>query len=162
LTAWLVALAPLLGALLVYAGLAVPLRARAGEARDGYGQARRLRQQAQGELASLERRAAAWRRAAAAAAAGKGQREPAALRRAVLAALEGSGATAVRLGLRPGPRGASVRVSAIAPYAQAVGLAGELARPGAGLILTRVQFRPRTDRKQVTLDVEALAPHVRP
>jgi hypothetical protein len=55
-----------------------------------------------------------------------------------------------------------VRVSAIAPYAQAVGLAGELARPGAGLILTRVQFRPRTDRKQVTLDVEALAPHVRP
>jgi hypothetical protein len=160
LSGWLVPAAPWVAAVLVQAALAIPLRARAGEARDAYGQARRLRHQAQAELFALERRDAAWRQASASATSGQG--EPAALRRSVLATLEGSGASAVRLAVRPGPRGATVRVSATAPYAEAVRLAGELARPGTGLVLEGVLFRPRTDRQQVTLDVEALAPHVRP
>ncbi|HVR72048.1 MAG TPA: hypothetical protein VMT87_14485 [Vicinamibacteria bacterium] len=162
MTARLVSVAPLLAALLLYAGLALPLRARAGEARDAYGQARRARQQAQAELAPLERREAAWRRAAAVAAGGE-EGEPAALlRRRVLATVDGSSATAVRLGVRPGPRGPTVRVSATAPFAEAVRLSGELARPGTGLILERVELRPRADRGHVALLVEALALRARP
>jgi hypothetical protein len=161
-TAWLASVAPLLAALLVYAALAIPLRARAGEARDAYGQARRVRQQAQAELAPLVRRAAAWRAAAAAPGMVAEDEPAAALRRSVLATLEGSGANAVRLGVRPGRGGATVRLSANAPYAEAVRLSGQVARPGTGLILSRVQLQPRGDRGQVALDVEALALHVRP
>jgi hypothetical protein len=165
LTRWLLSAAPLLGALAVYAGLALPLRERAGRVGDAYAQERRLRQQAQAELAPLERRAAAWRRAAAATVDAGGEAEPAAARRrSVLATLEGSGATGVRLGVRPGPRGSTsaVRVTATAPYAEAVRLAGEIARPGTGLVLERVQLQPAADRKQVTLDVEAVALHNQP
>jgi hypothetical protein len=46
----------------------------------------------------------------------------------------------------------------MAPYAEAVRLSGELARPGTGLILARVQLQPRGDRRHVALALEALAP----
>ena len=157
---------PLLAAILLYAGLALPLSARAGQARDEYRQARRERQQAQAQLAPLERREAARRQAAAVfASAALGEGGPAAaLRRSVLATLEGSRARAVRLSVRPGPGPveATVRVSAAASFPDAVRLSGELARPGTGLILQRVRLEPRGDRKQINLDVEAVALQGRP
>jgi hypothetical protein len=159
-TARLFSAAPLVAAVLLYGGVAVPLRARADRARDAYAQARRARQQAQVELASLQRREAAWRQAALPAATPEDE-AAAALRRTVLAALEAGGATNVRLSVRPSPRGPSVRVSATAPYAAAVRLAADMARPGTGLVLERVRLQPRADRGRVALEVEALAPRAR-
>jgi hypothetical protein len=153
------AAAPLVAALLLYLGLAVPLRARTVQARDEYGQARREKHQAQGQLAPLERREIARRQAAAvftAAVSSEGG-PAAALRRTVLATLEGSGATGVRLAVRPGPREATVRVSANAAYPEAVRLSGELARAGTGLILQRVRLEPRGNRPQIGLELEAVA-----
>lgn len=153
--------APLLAAILLYAAVVVPLRARAGQARDDYREARRARQQAQLQLAPLERRETLRRQAAAIfAEAATGEGGPtAALRRSVLATLEGSGATAVRLGVRPGPgpTGATVRVSAAASFPDAVRLSGELAGPGTGLILQLVRLEPRGIRKQIGIDLEAVA-----
>jgi hypothetical protein len=161
LTARLLGLAPLLAAVLLYAGAVHPLRARAEAARDEYREARRARQQAQSQLAPLERRETLRRQAAAVfahAAADEGG-PTAALRRSVLATLEGSGASGVRLGVRPGPgpAEATVRLSAVASFADAVRLSGELAGPGSGLILQRVRLEPRGDRQRVGLDVEAVA-----
>jgi hypothetical protein len=158
----LVCAAPLLAAILLYAGGAVPLRALAGQARDAYREARRARQQAQSQLAPLERRETLRRQAAAIfAQTARGEGGPtAALRRSVLATLEGSGATAVRLGVRPGsgPTEATVRVSAVATFPDAVRLSGELAGPGTGLILQHVRLEPRGTRRQIAIDVEAVAP----
>jgi len=152
---------PLLAAIFLYAGVAVPLRARASQARDEYREARRARQQAQSQLTPLDRRETLRRQAAAIFAdAATGEGGPtAALRRSVLATLEGSGAAAVRLGVRPGPGAteATVRVSAAASFPDAVRLSGELAGPGTGLILQRVRLEPRGNRKQIGIDVEAVA-----
>jgi hypothetical protein len=63
------------------------------------------------------------------------------------------------LGVRPGPgpAEATVRVSAVASFPDAVRLSGELAGPGSGLILQRVRLEPRGDRQRIGLDVEAVA-----
>jgi len=155
----LLAAAPLVAALLLYVGLAAPLRARVVQARDEYGRARREKHQAQAQLAPLERRENARRQAAAVftdAASSEGG-PAAALRRTVLSTLAGSGATGVRLAVRPGPREATVRVSASASYPEAVRLSGELARAGTGLILQRVRLEPRGDRRQIGLELDAVA-----
>jgi hypothetical protein len=161
----LLAAAPLVLAALLYAGVALPLRARAAAARDAYADARRDRQQAQAALLPLERREAV-RRQAQAAFAEAATREggaAAALRRSVLGALDGSAASAVRLGVRPSPVGPTVRVSAVAPYAEGLRIAGDLARPATGLVLQRVTLEPhRGDRRQVGLEVEAQAFPVAP
>jgi hypothetical protein len=159
------ALAPLAAAAALYAGLALPMRARAAAAREAYGEARRERQQARSELAPLERREAVRRQALAvfAEAAAQEGGAAAALRRSVLATLDKLAARDVRLAVRPESAGLAVRVNATAPYADGLRVAGELARPASGLILQRVRLVPqRDDRRQVGLELEAQAFHAAP
>jgi hypothetical protein len=156
--------APLLAALMLYVGVASPLRGRAAQARDAFAQARRERHQVQARLAPLERRESARRQAAAAfaAAAGVEGGAAAAVRRAVLATAEQAGAARVRLGVRPGPSEVSVRLAASAPYAEAVRLPGDVARPETGLVLQRVRLERRPDQRLIAVEIEAVAPLGRP
>lgn len=160
MTRRLLAASPLALALLLYAGLAVPLRARTERTRDAFTQARRDRQQAQSRLAPLERQERIRRQAqdAFADAVAREGGAAAAMRRSVLATLTDGGATGVRLAVRPGTTGPSVRVNASAPYAEGLRLTGALARPQTGLVLQRVAIEPsRNDRRQVGIEVEARA-----
>jgi hypothetical protein len=156
----LLAASPLALALLLYAALALPLRARTERTRDAFTQARRDRQQAQSQLLPLERRERIRRQAEAAfaeAAAREGG-AAAAIRRSVLATLGESAASAVRLAVRAGASGPTLRVSASAPYAEGLRVAGALARPQTGLVLQHVSIEPsRDDRRQVGVQVEARA-----
>jgi hypothetical protein len=154
---------PLVAAVLLYALVAVPLRARAEAARDAYAQARRERHEAQAQLVPLERRETARRQAAAVfATAAEAEGGPAAaVRRVVLAAVGRTAAERVRLGVRPGPGDVTVRLSASAPHAEAVRLTGELARPETGLVLRRVRLERAGTERRITVDVEAVAPLAR-
>jgi hypothetical protein len=150
---------PLLLAAVLTIAVAPPLRARAERARDAYAEARRERQQLQAQIAPLERRERARRQAAAVFAhAGEAEGGPAAIvRRAVLAHTEQAGATRVRLAVRSAGGAVAVRLSAEAPYAAAVRLPGEVARPEAGLVLQRVRLSRGKDAR-VSLELEAVAP----
>ena len=107
----LLAAFPLAFALVLYAALALPLRARTERAHDAFAQARRDRLQAQSQLAPLERQERIRRQAEAAFAEAAAQEggAAAAIRRSVLATLEEGDASAVRLGVRPGAGGPTLR-----------------------------------------------------
>ena len=154
------ALAPLVAAVLVYAGVVLPLRARARVAADAYRDVRRERYEVRAQLASIERRERARRQAALVfAGPGSAERGAAAVRRSVLATLQGARVSGVRLAVRPsGPAGGtSVHVSGAGPFSEAVRLAGDLVAPGSGLVLDHVRLDRRGERDLVHLDLEALA-----
>lgn len=137
----------LLAAAALYLGLAAPLRARADAAREEFRQLRDQRREARSRLQAFERHEAARRRAAgvlSAALAGSGD-PSGTLRRSVVGSLEGARVSGVRLSVRPGrpPVGATVSLSAQGSYPEVVRLIGHLVRPGAGLILERVQLNTR-------------------
>ncbi|PYQ20319.1 MAG: hypothetical protein DMF81_18990 [Acidobacteria bacterium] len=141
----------------LYLGAAMPLQTQAGAASEQYRQARDQLRDARRRLATLERRNATRARAQAALGAarsahGGGLRE---VRRGVVELVTRAHVSAVRLGVRPGapPASAAVGLSAEGSFADVIQLAGELARPGSGLVLDRVRVTSRPPR--VALDVDA-------
>ena len=151
-------------AAVVYVGFALPARLAAVAAGDEYHRARDRRREALARLDQLERRQAARRRAAAALAGASASPSPGAsgslvaLRRSVLASLAGSGTSNVRLVVQAGrpPVAATLQLSAEAPFADAVRLAGHVARPGMGIALQTVRFTPRTTGVLLEMDCLSL------
>jgi hypothetical protein len=137
-------------AAIVYGGLALPARRSAVAAGDEYRRARDRRREALTRLNQLERREAARRRAAAAFAGNSASPAPGpggllvAVRRSVLASVEGSGTSNVHLVVGQGrpPVAATLQLAAEGPFAEAVRLAGHVARPGMGIALQTVRFSP--------------------
>lgn len=159
----LLGVVPWLLAAVVYGGLVLPLKRQVS---GSLLQMRKLDEE-QNEvslrLASLERREALSRRAAAVfspAAGSEGTLR--AVRRSVVSSLSGAGVSGVRLSMRAGatPVVASVRITAEGGFAEIVRLSGHLVRPGSGLVLERARFSPRSPR--VGLDVEAVGLRARP
>lgn len=126
----------------LYVGVARPLRTQASAYADAFGAARVERRDATARLAELQRRSQV--RARAVAALMGAFRDPAvttrAVRRSVAQAVEGSRAAGVHLAIRPSHQGVDVNVTARGPAADVLDLAGQLARPEAGVVLERVSF----------------------
>ena len=147
-------------AAIVYGGLALPARRSAVAAGDEYRRARDRRREALARLDQLQRREATRQRAAAALAVGSESPPPdpggmlVAVRRSVLASLAGSGTSNVRLVVQPGrpPVAATFQLAAEGPFADAVRLAGHVARPGMGIALQTVRFSPRPTGVLLELD----------
>jgi hypothetical protein len=145
------AAALLVVAAIVYGGLGLPARRSAAAAGDEYHRVRDRRREALARLDKLERREDARRRAAAALAGARAAPSPGpggllvALRRSVLASLAGSGTSNVRLVVQEGhaPVAATLQLAAEGTFADAVRLAGHVARPGMGIVLQTVRFSPR-------------------
>jgi hypothetical protein len=148
----------LLAGLLVYVGVARPAWRAAADTGDEYRKAREQRREALQRLSKAERVRGARARAAGAVAAGS---SPGAglleLRRSVLSSLEGHAVSNVRLRVTAGraPVVARVSLSGEGGFAEVVGLAGGLVRPGSGLVLDQVRIRPAP--VGATLEMEALS-----
>ena len=129
-------------AVIVYFGVARPLRAQAAADADAFGAARVVRRDAMARVAELQRRSQA--RARAVAAVQGAVNDPAvttrAVRRSVAQAVEGARASGVRLAIRPGRKGVDVTVSALGSAPDVLDLSGALARPEFGVVLDRVAF----------------------
>lgn len=129
-------------AVILYFGVARPLRAQAAAYADAFGAARVERRDATMRLAEMERRSQI--RARAVAALTGAHRDPAvttrAVRQSVARAVEGSRTAGVHLAIRPSPRGVDVSVNARGAAPDVLDLAGQLARPEFGVVLGRVAF----------------------
>jgi len=143
------ALMLLVGAGLLLAGLAVPLRARATTAEGERRRALRQRDEALSGLEDLRRRSGAL---LAVSAAG----DPGSLREAVIGSLDGAAVSNVRLSVRPArpPLVAVLRLSAEGDFDDLVALSGRLAGPGTGLVLAECQIVPRPPG--LRLEIEAV------
>jgi len=136
----------LLAAGLLYVTVTLPARQAVAAAQDAFGRVRDERLRLRARLAEREQQAAAEDRAAAALAAAAGGPGDAVVhvRRSVVGSLEGAVVSGVRLTVTSGraPVGAKLRFSAEGRYGEALRLTGHLARPGSGLVLESVRFRP--------------------
>lgn len=134
----------LLAAALAYLGVALPARARAAAAQDQFARVREDRQRLRTRRAELERQQEAQERAARVMTAAGGADAVSALRTAVVSAIEGEPVTGVQLSVSGGRGAVAARfqVSASGSFPQIVRLSGRLARPGSGLVLERLRFRP--------------------
>ena len=140
---------------IVYAALTVTFQRKAAATADAYRRARDERHAAYARLGQVQRRESALRRAAPARA--DGAAAPAdpvgATRRGIVASLEATGLSGVRLAVRPGtpPAAAEVRLAVEGPFRDVVRLAGELVRPGSGVVLERFRLTGRDARVAMTL-----------
>jgi hypothetical protein len=140
---------------IVYAALTVPFESNAAATADAYRRARDERRAAYVRLAQAQRRESALRHASPVRS--DGAMAPAdpvgATRRGIVASLEGTGLSGVRLAVRPGtpPAAAEVRLSVEGPFRDVVRLAGELVRPGTGVVLERFRLTGREARVAMTL-----------
>jgi len=141
---------------IVYAGVTVPLQSKAAAAADAYRRARDERRAAYVRLNDMRRRESALRRAAPAPgeAAALSRDAVGQTRHGIVASLAGTGLSGIRLAVRPGspPAAAQVRLSAEGPFAEVVRLAGELVRPGTGVVLERFQLTGRDSRVAMHLE----------
>jgi hypothetical protein len=140
---------------IVYAALTVPLQKRAAATADAYRRARDERRAAYVRLREAQRRDSALRRASPArGAAATAPADPVgATRHGIVASLEGTGLSGVRLAVRPGtpPAAAAVHLSVEGPFRDVVGLAGELVRPGTGVVLENFRLSGRDARVAMSL-----------
>jgi hypothetical protein len=143
-------------AVVLYFGVARPLRAQASAYADAFGAARVERHDASARLADLQRRSQARARAVAAVkgAAGDPAGTTRAVRRSVAQAVEGSRAAGVHLAIRPSANGVDVNVTARGAAADVLDLTGQLARPEFGVVLERVSFT--RSAREIGLQVEGL------
>jgi len=138
----------------VYAALTVPFQKKAAAAADAYRQARDERHAAQARLGQLQRRQSALRRASPVRDAARAGADPVgATRHGIVASLEGTGLSGVRMSVRPGkpPVAASVQLSVEGPFRDVVRLAGEVVRPGTGVVLERVDLIGHDSRVALSL-----------
>ena len=138
----------------VYAALTVPFEKKAAAAADAYRRARDERRAAQARLGQLQRRQSALRRASPVRDAARAAGDPVgATRQGIVASLEGSGLSGVRLAVRPAraPAAASVQLAVEGPFRDVVRLAGDVVRPGTGVVLERVQLSGRESRVAMSL-----------
>jgi hypothetical protein len=150
----------ILGALLVYMGVALPMHRAAAATGDDYRRARDARRTSVTRLAQAERREAARRAALQLVAppeAGSEKEALSALRRSVIASLSEARVSNVRLNITPGrpPVRASLQLSAEGEFQEIVRLSGQIARPGSGLTLDRVRLNPTASG--VNLELEGLS-----
>jgi hypothetical protein len=124
----------------LYVGVALPGTRRLEAAQAEYRRVRDERHEALRELAPLDRREAARRRATPIAQL---TGDPVgALRQAVLKSLGGTPLTSVRLQVHPAraPLGAEVQLSAEGTVAEVMRFAGELGGPRSGVVLERLHL----------------------
>jgi hypothetical protein len=140
---------------IVYAALTVPFQKRAAAAADAYRRARDERRAAYVRLGQVQRRESAVRRASPVrdAAAIAAADPVGATRHGIVASLEGTGLSGVRLAVRPGrpPVAAQVQLSVEGPFRDVVRLAGEVVRPGTGVVLERVDLNGHAARVAMSL-----------
>ena len=153
------ALALLLAAIALYAAVARPLRQQAGQTGEEYRRLRDERRTQQSRVAALQRRES--RQQALAAASAQWSREDAVrgARAAVVRSLDDASLRDVRLGVaRPGETQlvALINLSAQGEFDDVVRVSGHIVRPGSGLVLERVQMKPKLEG--VDLRVEAVVP----
>lgn len=159
---WRVGAALLLAAaLLVHVGWTRRFRAEGAAAADEYGRLREERRQALADHARAVRLSEAPGRVGVVRGA-SAQTPPArAARRLVVDALAGSGVSTVRLRVDPGgkgPVGASVRLTGVGALDEVARFAGDLARPGNGLVLSSVALQPRAGAVELSFEALALGP----
>jgi hypothetical protein len=143
-------------ALLVHVGLALPARREAAVAQDRFARLREEGQALAARVARLEHAAEVSARAAhMELPPGTGGDAVGRLRRSLLGALDGQTVSGVRLAVQAGnpPFAAEARLRAEGAYAELVRLSGRVVRPGAGLVLRHVRFKPSPEGTLV-LEVE--------
>ena len=145
----------LAGTAVVYAALTVPFEKKAAAAADAYRRARDERRAAYARLGQVQRRESALRRASPVRdAAAMAAADPVgATRHGIVASLEGTGLSGVRLAVRPGtpPVAARVQLTVEGPFRDVVRLAGDVVRPGSGVVLERVDLSGRDARVAMSL-----------
>jgi hypothetical protein len=144
-------------AIAVHVGLTVRYRAQAAAAADEYRKVRDERRQVGARLALKLRLEDAQRRAGRLPAAEGGITPARAARLQVVRTLEGSGVSRVRLGVSPAvriPQSVNVRLTGEGSFEDVVRFAGEIVRPGSGLLLQQVELANQDER--VGLSLEAL------
>jgi hypothetical protein len=154
----------LLAAVLAVAAAAVhfawtrPFRAESAAAGDEYRRLRDEKREATAALAQAARLADATSRVGVVPGVTEGAPAPRAARRLVVRALAASGVSTVRLRVAPGrpPVAATVHLTGAGSLQEVAALAGELARPGNGLVLTAVSLTPRDGSVQLSFDAMAL------
>jgi hypothetical protein len=145
----------------VHLGLTTRYRAEAAAAADEFRQVRDERRRVAGQLGQKLRLEDAQRRAGRLPAEGEGgPLTPArAARLQVVRSLEGSGIERVRLGVAPAllpPKTVNVRLRGEGSFEDVVRFAGQVARPGSGLLLQEVALDTRQDRVGLSLDAMGL------
>lgn len=158
MTRRLVALALLLAAGLVHAGVTLPARRARDGARAEFARKREARERLRAELARLERRSSASVRAAAPAGDAAAAQ---ALRLSLLAATRGLPLGDVQIASRPARHGtvaARGRLGGTGTQADLLRVAGRLAEPASGAVLERLflALRPEGIRLEAdTISVRA-------
>lgn len=147
-----------LAALAVHVGWTRRYRAEAGAAADEYRRLRDERRQAAAEHARSLRQAAAPGRVGDVTGGTAGAEPARAARRLVVGALASSGLSTVKMRVAAGgraPIGASVHLTGAGELDAVAAFTGGLAKPGNGLVLSKVGLVPRDGL--VELSFEALA-----
>lgn len=141
---------------IVHWGLTLPLQRKAAATAEAYARARDERRAALARLAEAQRRESALRRASPArGGAASGPRDPVgATRSGIIASLEGTGLSGVRLAVRTGtpPAATAVNLAVEGPFRDVVRLAGEVVRPGTGVVLERFRLEGRDARVGMSLE----------
>lgn len=145
-----------LAALGVHFGLTATYRARAERAADEYRRVRDERRQITSRVAQAVRLQDAQRRARRLPAAGIELTPARAARLQVVRSLEGSGIQRVRLGVAPGRLAASVRLTGEGSFDDVVRFAGEVVRPGSGLLLRQVALQAKAEAVGLTLEADGV------
>lgn len=150
-----------LAALGVHLGFTARYRAQAASSADDFRRVRDQRREVNSRLAQKVRLEDAQRRAGRLPAEGeRGPLTPArAARLQVVRSLQGSGIERVHLGVAPAPRSpqsVNVRLSGEGSFEDVVRFAGEVARPGSGLLLQQVALDTQQDRVGLSLEAMGL------
>jgi hypothetical protein len=148
-----------LAALGVHLGFTSRYRAQASAAADEFRQVRDERRQVGSRLAQKVRLEDAQRRAGRLPAAEGGVTPTRAARLQVVRTLEGSGVSRVRLGVSPvlrSPLAVNVRLTGEGSFEDVLKFAGDIARPGSGLLLQQVGLETQNERVALSLDAMGL------
>lgn len=148
-----------LAALAVHVGLTTRYRAQASASADQYRQVRDERRLVGSRLALELRLEDAQRRTGRLPAADPGLTPARAARLQVVRSLEGSGVSRVRLGVAPTPREpllVNVRLTGEGSFEDVLRFAGQVVRPGSGLLLQEVALDTQDERVGLSLEAVGL------
>jgi hypothetical protein len=151
-------------ALALYAAVALPQQRAARAADAEYRALREEQLEAQSRLSGLERRQARARLLTMAAArAGTGPEAVRQARLSLIRSLQDASLSEVRLSVSANKQWAALlRLSAKGDFEDVVRASGQVVRPGSGLLLERVQMRPKQQEDGLDLALEAALPGATP
>jgi hypothetical protein len=146
-------------AALLYLGVAWPVRRALGSLAAERRTALEQRDGSRKRLAELERRERALKLASPTGAGGGTSLTS--IRRSVLASLDQAPLSGLQLSVRPAPPPllATIHFSGHGAYADVNQVLTHLVRPGSGVVLSRVSFRPDPTGLSVDVDAQRLGDH---